>query len=374
MICLRRVHLLLQLHSLVSLAEAEQGEWYNQAWTGKTCNTEDYLDFGKGITSNCITDCDCPPCEPFCATTGLCQNNKNFGRRLVLKETCLDQACPQPLGKVAHGQCNKRFVEDVDGVVFCQRDSDCPQDKDWWHDVWASGSERPHDGPAEATWSSCLDNKCVFTSATEKWVLCEDSAVIRVMSAAGELTEEYPCRRPEDCHLLSSPLALTCKTGRCVQADNTKPDLPPCRELQLHNNSFVTLQKLPTYLTPGTGQERRGCLQCRGLGHCDPLRPCRVGGKCYRAVCNSQGTCWCDKYRYMFSTERKYKLRYWKPPPGNNSNLEETGQHCCPFDSCTLEEDILELDYARIQKVWRNECDDDYYNNRDVFFSKCAQI
>ena len=33
------------------------------------------------------------------------------------------------------------------------------------------------------------------------------------------------------------------------------------------------------------------------------MRPCRIRGKCYLAVCNEAGRCWCDKFNYYYSAE-----------------------------------------------------------------------
>ena len=75
---------------------------------------------------SCSNDCDCPPCKPVCATTGMCQTNAIFGRRQLEAEKCRDKACPQLVGGVRSQACNQTFIVDSEGEISCEADSDCP--------------------------------------------------------------------------------------------------------------------------------------------------------------------------------------------------------------------------------------------------------
>ena len=123
----------------------------------------------------------------MCATTGYCQNSAIFGRRPVEKEECLESACPQPLG-LTNQSCNKTFIEDRDGEISCQADSDCPQDRVWWCQEWAGDTGRPCQGTEGATHSSCQAGRCVFTSARDRWVLCLDDLVTKVMDGENQVS------------------------------------------------------------------------------------------------------------------------------------------------------------------------------------------
>ena len=85
-------------------------EFYEPVWSGERCSEQDKVDVGRGsgwlslllysehpvsanvsILGSCNTDCDCPPCSPFCSTSGYCQNNQNYGRRKIALDECWKQ-------------------------------------------------------------------------------------------------------------------------------------------------------------------------------------------------------------------------------------------------------------------------------------------
>ena len=68
-------------------------------------------------------------------------------------------ACPLPIGtKIYRDECNKRFVEDLNGVIKCQDDLDCPQNEGWFIENGCSDQEILTVGFCVTF--DCLDGKC----------------------------------------------------------------------------------------------------------------------------------------------------------------------------------------------------------------------
>jgi len=55
-------------------------EQYKPVWNGKQCGENDKVDVGEGAGS-CTNDCSCPPCAPFCSSSGYCQQTSKYGQR-----------------------------------------------------------------------------------------------------------------------------------------------------------------------------------------------------------------------------------------------------------------------------------------------------
>ena len=61
----------------------------------------------------------------------------------------------------------------------------------------------------------------------------------------------------------------------------------------------VAMGRLPDTVSPISAiGVSSSCSNCQALSSCPPDKPCKIGGKCYRAVCNRRGKCWCNKYKY----------------------------------------------------------------------------
>ena len=84
------------------------------------------MNVGRG-SGSCNTDCDCPPCAPFCSNSGYCQNHQRAGSRICTSASASTgpaSACPPLLGDPAPPGCNKTFAED--GNIPCWDNTDCP--------------------------------------------------------------------------------------------------------------------------------------------------------------------------------------------------------------------------------------------------------
>ena len=239
-------------------------EMFDQEWLGTRCGDEDTTDVGRGEEDDrgsdlreclgpgsCDNDCDCPPCSPICASTGLCQNNEIFGRRPVSRLECLTSACPQPLGGNSPG-CNKTFTRDTEGEISCLTSWDCPQGRGWWCEQWAARPGGHCQGSPEATLAECEGGRCVFTSDRARWVLCRDSDnTTRVRGEpSGRRLLEYSCRSSDDCELLSDdlplpPLRLQCLAGHCRPQHQTDLQLPNCG--QNDNSLRVYFKRTPRF-------------------------------------------------------------------------------------------------------------------------------
>ena len=68
-------------------------EVYNPRWNCKNCGPDDRFSARCGPDGNvwygsCFSDCDCPPCAPFCSTFGWCQVSARYGRGIKTKMEC----------------------------------------------------------------------------------------------------------------------------------------------------------------------------------------------------------------------------------------------------------------------------------------------
>ena len=110
----------------------------------------------------------------------------------------------------------------------------------------------------------CSLSRCVFTSATNHWVLClqTETNTLRILSSLENT--EYSCRSSEDCVLLSGetepsiPFSFQCKAGVCVA-------LSRWRQLEVEEE-----EEEGSYLVPEEWKADSGIPRC-GYHHHHPL-------------------------------------------------------------------------------------------------------
>ena len=101
-------------------------EYYNTKWNCQSCGDKDML-YGfcdqqeVPIEGSCRTDCDCPPCSPFCSVWEWCQRTARYGRKPKSKTECQEiwntpSKCRKPpinTGDLengfSYGSCNMRI-------------------------------------------------------------------------------------------------------------------------------------------------------------------------------------------------------------------------------------------------------------------------
>eukprot|EP00092_Neocalanus_flemingeri_P001426 GFUD01001522.1.p1 GENE.GFUD01001522.1~~GFUD01001522.1.p1 ORF type:complete len:729 (+),score=77.61 GFUD01001522.1:102-2288(+) len=73
--------------------KTNETEYYNSKWNCEDCGRKDMLSGfcnkeGDPIEGSCRTDCDCPPCHPFCSVWEWCQRTARYGRKPRTKTQC----------------------------------------------------------------------------------------------------------------------------------------------------------------------------------------------------------------------------------------------------------------------------------------------
>jgi hypothetical protein len=107
-------------------------EYFNKHWNCKNCEAKDMLAGfcnakGAPIQGSCRTNCDCPPCMPFCSVWEWCQRTARYGRNSKTPmeckelwktpdETCGNQSKRRPLYNfddqdevISYQSCNMRI-------------------------------------------------------------------------------------------------------------------------------------------------------------------------------------------------------------------------------------------------------------------------
>ena len=72
-------------------------------------------------------------------------------------------ACPPPLAtaKSRSEGCNKTFVEDFNGMIPCQDDLDCPENKEWFNENGCKGQRKEIISVGSCVTSfDCTGEKC----------------------------------------------------------------------------------------------------------------------------------------------------------------------------------------------------------------------
>jgi len=319
---------------------ATSSKWYEPTWSGVRCNNDDTVDVGNGPGS-CNSDCDCPSCAPFCNNYGYCKNNENTGRRRILKSECKKDsattASPPPLGSIPPPGCNKTFVEDVNGVISCNDNLDCPQSPDYWDEIDEDLRCSLHD----VTIGYCFENKCSFQSTNcGQWYWCVDDNFHLHAGFPGnlvgnnrnpQLLKGYKCNSNKECNMrvlwygvtdeFYKMMKMQCDSGSCVSKQSHLFMESP--KLEYDNGDVYGLKVFgveipmcakfgepstgvppgveqasgghePGYFTPAAGTSKvvQNCLNCRALT-CPPTRPCKLGNKCYKPKYNRRGISWC---------------------------------------------------------------------------------
>ena len=109
-----------------------------------------------------------------------------------------------------------------------------------------------------------------------------------------DLWKEYlpsiSCLHTMECHLEFTSRKLFSLSFRFYSLFRCKDD--GC-------GSTVAMGRSPDTVSPvAVVGVSSSCSNCQSLSSCPPDKPCKIGGKCYRAVCNRRGKCWCNKYKY----------------------------------------------------------------------------
>ena len=152
--------------------------------------------------------------------------------------------CPPPLGVEPPPGCNQMFVEDFDGVILCQDDQDCPQNRNWW--IENKGQEPSNIGDIVGF---CEDNHCSFN---QKGGSCYD------------------------------------KTWCVLDGENNYN----CVGFDCNQESGAGGRAPVSVPIAASVDIKSSCYLCE-ISSCPPDKPCRRGSKCSRPFCTRRGRCWC---------------------------------------------------------------------------------
>ena len=76
-----------------------------------------------------------------------------------------------------------------------------------------------------------------------------------------------------------------------------------CATFGIITGITVSFGREPGYFTPAAGTSKvvQNCLNCRALT-CPPIRPCKLGDKCYEPKSNKRGISWCPIRKFNIET------------------------------------------------------------------------